>query len=345
MVICIIAGGEGTRLWPLSQPHRPKHLLPLVDDKSLLQNTYCRAQQLSDQIFVISEASHAEQVAEQLPDLPTDHLIIEPARRGTASCIILALARLSKVVSLDESIVFLHADHHIVQSQQFFAAVREAIVVATKLKTIALIGLRPTYPATGFGYIEQGLAVSGDAFEVKSFHEKPDLVLATNYLKRGNYLWNLGLFAGTFAVFINMMEKFAPELARVYQELAEAKDRDSEHSIYLKAENQPIDTALIEKINGAVVVVGKFDWADLGSFGDLYEVLSSEGQNVYKGALVEMLDCDNSMVLGHSDRPIVAIGLQNIVIVDSPDGLLVVEATQAQRVKEALANLRQRRDT
>ncbi len=343
MIICIIAGGEGTRLWPLSQPHRPKHLLSLVDDKSLLQNTYARASQLTSQIFVISEVSHAAEVASQLPDLPTEHLIIEPGRRGTASCIILALARLGKLGFGDEEVVvFVAADQHIVDQDKFLESVNMAAKAAKTESKITLIGIDPTYAATGFGYIELAKRLREDIYEVGSFHEKPTQEKAQQYLKSRNYLWNLSLFAAPMQVFVANLTQFAPNLAAGYEALLQAESTDQENQVYLKLESDSIDYALIEKVPHTVVVAGKFGWADLGSFGDLFEVLSKDKANVRQGKVVEMLDCENSMVLGNTDRPIVAIGLKDIVIVDSPDGLLVVEASQAQRVKEALVNLKAR---
>ncbi len=345
MIICIIAGGEGTRLWPLSQPHRPKHLLSLVDDKSLLQNTYLRSSLLSDQIFVIPEISHADEVARQLPELPSEHLIIEPGRRGTASCVILALARLAKLgYKKDEVVVFLAADHHIIDNNKFLEAVNAAVEASQTEQKIALIGIDPSYPATGFGYIELAKHLRGDIYEVASFHEKPDRARAEEYLKSRNYLWNLSLFAAPIQVFEDNINRFSPEMFQGYKKLLKSQTPTHEADVYLELRTESIDYALIEKIPNPIVVAGQFGWADLGSFGDLYEVLRKDQVNVNKGKVVEMLDCENSMVLGHSDRPVVAIGLKDVVIVDSPEGLLVVEASQAQRVKEALTNIKTRKN-
>jgi mannose-1-phosphate guanylyltransferase len=340
MIICIIAGGEGTRLWPLSQPSRPKHLLSLIDDKSLLQNTYWRAQQLTDKIFVVPEASHAEEVARQLPELPADHMFVEPARRGTASCIVMALARFKQMGLTQESIVFLAADHHIADHESFFSSISAAATASEIERRITLIGVEPTYPATGFGYMELASRLRDRLYEVASFHEKPSAETAQAYIKSGKYLWNVSLFAAPLHVFLESMDLNAPELKAYYNKLEKVSDEQTRRQIYLEFENKPIEYALIEKDPHTLAVAGNFGWADLGSFGDLFDVMKGEASNVQKGNLIEMLDCTNSMVLGHTDRPVIAIGLKDVVIVDSPDGLLVVEASQAQRVKEALKKIR-----
>jgi mannose-1-phosphate guanylyltransferase len=310
-----------------------------------LQNTVFRAQQITSQVFIVSEISHADEVAKQLPQLPKDRLIVEPGRRGTASCIILALARLKKLGYPDsEVVVFLAADQHIVDNEKFLEAVRAAATASETERKMALIGVEPTYAATGFGYIELAKRLREDIYDVASFHEKPTSDKAEEYYKSQNYLWNLSLFAAPQHIFESNIKDYAPDLSIGYQKLLSSKSNDEESEVYLRLKPESIDYALIENIPETIVVAGKFGWADLGSFGDLYEVLRADQPNVNQGKVVEMLDCDNSMVLGHSDRPVVAIGLKDVVIVDSPDGLLVVEASQAQRVKEALANLKARKE-
>jgi len=196
MIIVIIAGGSGTRLWPLSQPDYPKHLLKLTGKNSLLQNTYNRAKAVASEIYIVTEISHSSEVQTQLPDLPPEHIIIEPARRGTASCIILALATI-QAEHPDEDVAFIHADHHIIDVDGFTKTVTAACQAAREHTKITLIGLKPTYPATGFGYIQIGNVVETinglDVHEATNFKEKPDFATAQKYLKGGDYLWNLGL--------------------------------------------------------------------------------------------------------------------------------------------------------
>lgn len=342
MIIVIIAGGSGTRLWPLSQPHYPKHLLKLTGETSLLENTYRRAKEMTDDIYVITEASHSAEVASQLAELNEENIIVEPGRRGTASCIALALAHLSHSHPENEPVVFLHADHHITDTKEFAKTVQAAAHVASEESKISLIGLTPTYPATGFGYIQAGgevTEVNGlQVYEADSFKEKPDFTTAEKYLKQGNYFWNLGLFAAPLKVFVDEMRENAPELYEAYESLRQAAPKKIEEE-YLSLESQPIDTALIEKTKDLLVIPGRFDWADIGSFFDLHKVLKEEQGNSIKGEVVQ-LDCEDSMIHA-STKPVIAIGLSGIVVVDTPEGLLVCSKEKSQQVGDLAKKLQQ----
>lgn len=340
MIICIIAGGSGTRLWPLSQPNYPKHLLSLTGDRSLLQNTFARSIDLTSEIYVITEASHAHKVREQLPDLPRDHVLIEPARRGTASCIALALAVITPK-SPKETIVFLHADHHIIDTAGFSAAVLAAARSAEEYGQIALIGLEPTHPATGFGYIHADVELGQiDGIQIKKankFVEKPDFALAKEYVDSGNYLWNLGLFAAPLSVFVAAMQDHAPDLHQTYNSLLSSKDQAELEKNYIALDNQAIDYALMEKLPDLLVIPGRFDWADIGSFFDLHKVLQAADGNALKGDIYQ-LDCSDSMIHG-SGKPIIAVGLKGIVVVDTPEGLLVCSKEQSQQVGDIVKSM------
>ncbi len=333
MIIAIIAGGSGTRLWPLSQPDYPKHLLKLTGKTSLLQNTYKRAKTSTDIIYVITEASHAHEVKAQLPDLAPDNVIIEPARRGTASCIILALATIQAKYP-DEEVVFIHADHHIVDVAGFAKTAAAASEASRKHGRITLIGLRPTYPATGFGYIRLGEVVEQidglDVHVAKSFKEKPDFETAQDYVATGQYLWNLGLFAAPINVFTKVIEAVDPALYQGYLSLC-AATKEEIADRYLQLESQPIEIAVIEKTDQILIIPGEFDWADIGSFLDLHKLLATKKDgNAVKGEVYQV-DCTDSMVHG-STKPIIAVGLSGIVVIDTPEGLLVCAKEESQRV-------------
>ncbi len=333
MIVVIIAGGSGTRLWPLSQGAHPKHLLALMNERSLLQNTYDRAKGLSQDIFIATEASHAEEVRDQLSELPSGNIFVEPGRRGTASVITMALAQLSKRFDKEEIVVFLHADHHIVNEDLFRNTVVAAAKASEKMNSIALIGLTPSYPATGFGYIEAAEELGQESdipyLKVNSFKEKPSHEIAEKYVKAGNYFWNLGLFTASIGEFEKQLKENAPELHIAFKQLAKLAGGDLA-DYYLQMENQPIDTALIEKSKSLIVLPGTFDWADIGSFFDLHNILKGTEGNAVKGN-IEMINCDDSMIHG-SEKPIIAIGLSGIIVVDTPEGLLVCSKEQAQLV-------------
>lgn len=335
MIIVIIAGGQGTRLWPLSKPEHPKHLLSLINDDSLLQNTINRVKSLTESIFIIPEESHADKVQQQLPEF-ANKLLIEPARRGTANCILYALAKLKNKFSSDEVVVFLHADHHIGDIRSFKKAVDSAVKASDNLNKITLIGVAPDYPATGFGYIKSGEEIDSQngvpVLKVEEFVEKPDEKTARKYLKSHQYLWNVGLFAGSIKTFEREIQKNNTSMWERYNLLL--KDQYDE---YLNFPIEPIDTALIEKIDDLAVVPGKFDWADIGSFKDLYEILRNGESNVHRGGVYDV-DSKDSIVLADK-KPIITIGLEKMIVIDTPEGILVCPLDKCQLIKEGVEKL------
>lgn len=336
MIAVIIAGGSGTRLWPLSTPEFPKHLLKINGDKqSLLQQTYERARRLTDKIYVVSEAGHVEHVKEQLGDLPADHFIIEPARRGTASCIVAALAYIGQRHDQDEPIASVHADHYIRDTDGFVRSFEIADRVSRSEKRIVLVGVEPDYPATGFGYIQKDGLLNEDSlvYNVHSFKEKPDFDVAKEYLASGNYLWNCGYFVGSVNTFKQKMEAYAPGLKSNYDKLSKASPEQFK-DVYLEFENVAIDYALIEKVPDMLVVPASFDWMDLGSFGDLHKAIGGDQQGNHVYGNVEAEEITNSYVHNQEDKPVAVIGLDNVVVVNTPDGILVARKDLAQKVGE-----------
>lgn len=344
MIVVIIAGGSGTRLWPLSTPNYPKHLLRLTNDRSMLQNTYDRAKKITDTVYVITEASHSDHVFTQLPDLSKDRVIIEPGRRGTASCFIASLDRITKQDSGDDSIVFMHADHHIRDVDSFANTVKYAGKTAQNEKKIVLLGVEPDYPATGFGYIkkDQPIGDNGSSFvyQVDSFKEKPDYPTASLYVKSGNYLWNMGYFVAPASVFLDKMKANAPTMIDGYQALQAAKNEDEYGKVYLDFENIAIDYALLEKTPDLLVVPGTFDWVDVGSFADLYgSVELDEQKNSLRGQDIELDGVENSYIRNEDEKPVAVIGLDNVVVVNTPHGVLVARKDLSQKVGDIAKKL------
>jgi mannose-1-phosphate guanylyltransferase len=337
MIVAIIAGGSGTRLWPLSTPDYPKHLLKIDgSDLSLLQSTYARAKKLGNEIYVVSDKSHAHHVQDQLPDLDEAHFLIEPARRGTASCIVALLARI-KLQGLpeDEPIAILSADHYIRDIAGFKRSFKLAGQTAKKTSRLVLVGVEPDHPETGFGYIKKGELFDENQFifTVDEFKEKPDYRTAQRYLQSGEYLWNCGYFVATLNGFEATMQADAPDLFHDYQQLVLEHD-DYEQS-YLNLTNNAIDYALIEKAKSLLVVPASFDWMDLGSFGDMHKaVASNELGNYVRGDKVELEQVSNSFIQNSEDKPIAVIGLDNVVIINTPHGILIARKDLSQKVGE-----------
>lgn len=329
MITVIIAGGSGTRLWPLSTPQKPKQLLALTSERTMVQQAYDRAKKLGDTVYIVAEASHAEALRAQLPELPDDAFLNEPGRRGTAHCIVFALDYIARHHDHSEPVAFIHSDHNVRDLAGFARSFHTAARTSTENNEIVLIGIEPTFPSTGFGYIERDGIIDEAAgvFKVQSFKEKPDYETALQYVSSGNYLWNCGYFVGSVDTFVNEMAQSAPSLEENYNRLAAIAEHGSEeyNQAYLELDNQVIDIALIEKAQKLAVVSASFDWMDIGNFKDLHDVVPKDKANNYtSGENVHLIEVENTYVRNEeANKPVAVIGLDNVVVVNTPDGILV----------------------
>lgn len=337
MIAVIIAGGSGTRLWPLSTPDYPKHLLKLTNDKSLLQNTLARTQKLvpAKKIFIIPEISHNEHVVRQLAKFPQNNLLVEPARRGTASCVLLAMREIKKrQLDKNEPIAILWADHLIRDERGFIATFKRAAKLTKKYRLPIFIGAEPAYPSTGFGYMEHGKEIEGEteAYKLVRFHEKPDHLAAEKYFASGNFFWNMGYLVISLSTFEHVIKEASPEYWKAYQTVLGAKDIAK---TYIGLESAALDYVFSEKCKDALVIPGSFDWADIGSFGDLHGIsVQDELGNYVKGKKVTLEGVTNSYIHNDSGIPVAIIGLDNVVVVHTKHGILVTNKNFAQKVGE-----------
>lgn len=343
MIVVIIAGGSGTRLWPLSTHDYPKHLLALMGERSLVQSTYDRVKSLTDDIFVVSEASHIKHVYKQLPEIPRKNVLVEPARRGTASCVVLALSEIKKRGFVQQAILFLWADHLIRDKQGFIASAKQAAKLAKERQQLVFLGIEPTYASTGFGYIQKGARLENgfkNVYELKQFVEKPDRNTAEKYFNSGEYLWNIGYLTGTLEVFEKELQEHSPRLWIGYQQLLDAK---KPQKVYLSFESEPIDTALSEHVTDALVMPGAFDWIDVGSFNDLHGIsLQDDDGNHIKGDNIELERVSNSYVRNDQELPVAVIGLDNVAVIANENGILVTNKNYAQKVGDVSKRLQLR---
>lgn len=332
MISVIIAGGSGTRLWPLSTPDYPKHLLSIDSaGDSLLQTTYNRARELSEHVYIVTEKGHLEHVHEQLPEVAQDYFIVEPDRRGTAGCIVAALAKISKNHEVSEPIAFMHADHFIRNNEGFIATLKKAGDIAARSQKITLIGITPDYASIGFGYIKKKDGEHEGVYEVETFKEKPDAETAQKYLESGQYLWNGGYFVASIDTFLREMREVASDLAAFYEKLAAATP-ETYNETYLGFESIAIDYALIEKVPDLLVIPAEFDWMDVGSFADLHTAVETDESGNSTLGNVELEMVGNSIVQNYEEKPVAVIGLENIAVINTPKGIVVTHKDDAQKV-------------
>src|SRR5687768_8788184 len=344
MFAIIMAGGSGTRLWPLSRRRTPKQLLALTGDTSLLQQTVARVATLlkPHDIYVITSQAHVRATQEQLPQLPPDNVLGEPLARSTA--VAAGLAAVLARRESDEVALVLPADHYVSDEASFTEALRQAAQAAERGYLVTL-GVVPSNPATGYGYIKTGaqLHPSSATALVERFVEKPDAETAAGFVADGGYLWNAGIFVWRTYVYRQAIERFQPDLARALEQVEQVhrtpgwmtRVRDIIEAVPAIA----IDTGIAEPAaaEGRMAVVPlEAGWSDIGSWSALLEALSAAtGADLVASG--RHLDRGSHRVLVHGgDRLVVTVGLEDVIIVDTPDALLVCHRDRAEEIKPVL---------
>jgi len=342
-VAVIPAGGAGTRLWPRSRRSTPKHTLPLGGrGRSLLRDTYDRLRPLADEVYVVTEGRQRSIIEAALPELDAGHLIIEPVARGTTNAYGLAAMTIAERHP-DAVLVAMASDHVVRGRAQVTRAVKLALRAAVSTDSIVLFGLKPAFPSTGLGYIHAPRRgpVAG-TFKVEGFREKPDLRTAKRFLKAGGYYWNLAWFAFRVDVFLAELKRHAPRHVTGLQKVLAAREAGDESAatrLYARLPNEVIDRSVLEKTDRLLLVPADFEWADIGSWSELGErVRADAGGNSVEGESV-LVDTRDSLVFG-SHRLVAAIGLEDMIIVDTEDALLVCPRSRAQDVKLVVEALR-----
>lgn len=337
MKIIILAGGGGTRLFPLSRANYPKQFLKLNNQHSLLAQTVQRFLPLAKagDIVIVTNKEHLHQVKADLVDAgaPGAHILLEPVGRNTAPAIALAARYcLDELGSNEDEILFVSPSDHIIQSAAGFLKTVKAAVADAK-EYIVTFGVKPDKPETGYGYIQTG-SRHGAGFIVDSFREKPDQVTAEKYLAAGNYYWNSGMFALTIATLMTELVIHQPDIHQLAEKpLAELTER------FAEMPNISFDYAVAEKSAKVLTIPLTVTWSDIGSWDAIYETLPKDAAgNAIEGDCLP-IDCSNSLMLGHS-RLIAGVGLEDTLIVETPDVILVAKKGESQKVKNLVAELK-----
>ncbi|HEX6347802.1 MAG TPA: sugar phosphate nucleotidyltransferase [Candidatus Dormibacteraeota bacterium] len=340
----IPAGGAGSRLWPRSRRSTPKHLLPLSGSgRPLLRETYERIRPLAAAVYVLTEQRQVPLIREILPELGPEHLIVEPAARGTTNA--LGLAALTLAQEDPEAVmVSTPADHVVRGRAEFAATIRRVSAVARASGDLVTVGLQPRYPATGLGYIEAREPVSAGrarALRVLRFVEKPDLARARRFLAAGDFYWNLAMFGWRLSSFLAELQQHGRAHFDGLQKVLAARRRGDEAAAARAYANLPVevvDRTVMERTSRLLLVPATFDWIDVGSWTELADLLRQDAHgNVVEGEQV-LIDTE-ACFISAPGKLVAAIGLRDVVIVDTPDALLVCPKSRAQDVRRVVEAL------
>ncbi len=335
-----MAGGQGTRFWPYSTEQKPKQFLDIVGDESLILQTYRRLERFieRDNIFVVADKKYLALTMESIPGFKKANFIEEPCPRNTAPCLILANIFLSR---LDENanVLVVPADHYIPDTEVFAGQMKDALQMAGQ-RAIITSGIKPYLPHTGYGYIQfqrddAATMNKTDFFSVSEFKEKPELEVAREYLEDGNYYWNSGMFMYNLRHFKSFLEEYAEYYFEAYQELEglfESKPQFAEAFARVKPES--IDYALMEKVKEVKMFEAAFGWNDVGSWSSVYELNKKDSKLNVNNKNNCLIDTKNSLVFSTEDKPIAVIGLENVAVIHTADGILVSTMDELQKVKQ-----------
>ncbi len=342
-VALILAGGAGERLWPVSTAQRAKQFVPLTGKMPLIQETFNRVKGLVDisKIYVLTTINQESLVRNMLYELNPDNIIVEPARRNTGPSLVLGAACIKRKLGLDEVVVVLPSDHFVSDDMKFQENLKRAFEFATVKKHIVTIGVKPDRPETEYGYISVGDELETDVFKGIKFHEKPSRQRAREYINNGGYLWNSGILVFQLRVFIEKLKKFSPELYQEYLAIKNAKDDNAIKDIFKQLPQISIDYALMEKLPSFAVILSRFEWDDLGTWRSL-ETIHTQDQlgNITVGNS-EILDIANCVVYSEGIS-VAAIGVKDLVIAATQEGVLICPKNQLRDVKQIVERLKNR---
>jgi len=338
----ILAGGHGERFCPLRRRARPTHHLALFSERTLLSATLDRLDGFIPPVrtLVLTGADQADAMRKLLPELPAENLIVEPARRDTAAAMALAAGVLARRDPSATAVV-LPADHHIPHPADLQRTLASAVTAARQHAAIVTIAITPDWPCPGFGYLELGTPLDALAFPVLKFHEKPSVTAATDYLARGNFRWNAGMFVWSVPVLQKALETTAPELFSFFQELLHANDLAAFlQTRFTSVPKISFDYAVMEKLPNALAVEAQFEWDDLGGWPAAGKYFPKDAHENASNATVQSIDASGNIVFSHNPAQHVSLlGVENLIVVNTGDALLVCARDQSERLKELVATL------
>lgn len=341
----ILAGGKGTRLYPLSRSNNPKQFLKLINNKSFLRNTVDRIKPLVDKenIYVVTNEDYVEKVKTELYELDSSNIIVEPSNKETATCIGLSAVKLLKK-DKDAVLMVFPSDHYIDKEKLFIDTLKQAVDVCERKRGIVTIGIQPTRPETGYGYIQMGdrLSTAMVTYKVERFTEKPNIMVAKDFLMQGNYLWNSGMFIMRADVLLREIEKYLPKLYKslieIYQHIGLEDEEEVIKHHYSIIDGISIDFGVMQKTRKAYVIKCEFEWDDIGTFESLSRFLKNFRQNKVIGSTYTE-DSENCTIISN-DKLIIGFGIKDLVIVESDDVVLIMDKSKDQEIKHLVNNMK-----
>jgi mannose-1-phosphate guanylyltransferase len=348
MYAVVMAGGGGTRLWPKSRENHPKQMHALTSVKPLVQEMTERLERIvgDDHVYIITNSHHKPGIAGVMPGM-ADRILVDPYRRDTAACIGLAAVYLSKVAP--NAVMGVFASDHFISLEDRFAGVVNAAEKLAAEGHVVTIGIRPTGPETGYGYIESGDLFAKvddhEAFRVKRFVEKPNLETAEVYLAAGNYFWNSGMFVWSIPTVLRLFEQHLPDtyarLMRISAAIGTPNEEEIIDSEYKQMQRISVDFGIMEKLDDLLVIPGDFEWNDIGSWATVSAITSKDLDGNAVNASHVGLDTHGCLIIGAEGKMVATIGVDDLIIVDTDDALLICRSDRAQDVKKIVDKLKE----
>jgi mannose-1-phosphate guanylyltransferase len=343
--LVIMAGGIGSRFWPMSTPERPKQFVDVLGTgRTFIQMTVDRFKGIlpAENVWVVTSQAYEDIVAEQLPEVPRGNILLEPCRRNTAPCIAYAAWRI-KSIDPKATIVVSPSDHLVLDVPEFQRVITSAMDFASTSDAIVTLGMKPTRPETGYGYIQTDMSCPSarikEIYRVDAFREKPDLATAEKYIRKPNMLWNAGIFIWNVSTVVNALRVYAPEINEVFENLLPLYGTDKEQEAinenFPKCESISVDYAILEKSEEIYCFPASFGWSDLGTWGSLRENVSRDNNgNAVIGNNVQTFETRDCVIHCSEERRVVVQGLEGYIVAEKDNTLLICKLSEEQRIKQ-----------